>query len=672
MVKKYLIWPIRLFLYFLAILIISFYAFCLIISTNYGSKLITYYLFEDNIQYQEISIDPSILGIKVDIRNFQYKGAADFSGEDISLQINFLNSVVGKKIYVTEFSLSNAEVKLYEGKQNGRTNQPEVFIDKLLIKNLKVGKTVFKELNLFSFLTYKDAFGFNFQNLNLDLPGNLKTIQGLDGKGYFYDGKLFGDLKAKKSALYFSFFEAPQILENMNGNVYLDFNKKFKIPYANITAFNEDKDLKLSFKYENEFQLQMYSSGDEEALLSFLTRSQNEIKSFFRESDFKAKHLDLLLSISSLNNKLNFSSVILSKTSQINIGDAKFSVNSLKTYVDNASVKLFGDDFYVSEYSLGNMYLVNNFSSESIYELLLEDRGISAKFDNKGKLKSLYGDFSSQENENFKLNINEKDLMFNYKDIFVKFNFLDSYEFKDSVLKIYPKNFKSNFFSIDEEKLNSFDFDLNNLSLRNINTQLSIRNQDENPLRNSNLSFNNLNLGLNNSYITIKEGSLDFGGLINIDGENISYSDTTFTIDALRVLSLIDIRSRLLNILNADFEKLDQRNFFINTLDGEIFIDSAGYANINQLKMKFDAGNAELSGTISSDRESFDSFNLEMLFSSTLSENIPWYVAILGGLPAAASAVVVTEVLEDEFSDITSSKYSISGDIDNLDIRVIQ
>ena len=88
--------------------------------------------------------------------------------------------------------------------------------------------------------------------------------------------------------------------------------------------------------------------------------------------------------------------------------------------------------------------------------------------------------------------------------------------------------------------------------------------------------------------------------------------------------------------------------------------------------MDFDVGKAELSGTISSVDESFDNFRLEMIFDSTISENIPWYVAILGGLPAAASAVVVTEVLEEGLSDVTSSKYSISGNVDNLNIQVKQ
>ena len=672
MVKKYLIWPIRFFLYLLAIFISNFYIFCLFISTDYGSKFITNYLFEDNIKYQDISIEPSLLGMQVDIGNFQYTGAADFSGEEIKLKINFLNSVVGKKIYVSMFSLKNAEVKLNEAEQSDQIDQTEVFIDQLSINNLKVGNTVFQELSLSNFLTFRDSFGFNFQNLNLELPGNLNAIKGLDGKGYFYDGKLFADLNTKEGALYFSFFETPQILENLTGEIYLDFNNKFKIPYSNFSAQDNEKDLKLTFKYEEEFQLQMSSRGSEKTFLSYLPKSQRYVKKFFQESNFKAKQLDILFSISSFNEKLNFSSVLVSDENRIDIGGAEFKVNSLKTYIDNTSINLFGDEFHVSDYSFGNLYLVNNFIFENKYELLLDDRRISLKFDNEGEFESIYGDFSFTENQDIKLNLNDKNLLLNYKDIFIEFNFLDSYKFQNNILTIFPKNFKSNFFGFDENELNSFDFDFENFALKNINSQFSIKSQDENPLRNSSLSFSKLNFGFKNSYINIGNENLDFGGLIDISGENISYSDTTFTIDALRVLSLIDIRSRLLNILNADFKKLNQNNFFINTLDGKIFVDSSGYANINQLNMNFDVGNAELSGTISSNKDSFDDFNLEMIFNSTVSESIPWYVAILGGLPAAASAVVVTEVLEEGLSDVTSSKYSISGNVDNLNIQVKQ
>tara|TARA_B100001248_G_scaffold146842_1_gene110328 strand:+ start:25 stop:960 length:936 start_codon:yes stop_codon:yes gene_type:complete len=310
--------------------------------------------------------------------------------------------------------------------------------------------------------------------------------------------------------------------------------------------------------------------------------------------------------------------------------------------------------------------------SNNLFNFLLDDRGISGKFDNNGKFQSIFGDFSSPENLNFKISLNNQNLLLNYNDIFIEFNYLDSYNSEGSDLKIFPKNFKSNFLSLNEKLENSFEVDLIKFSLKNINAQLSVKNKEENPLRNSNLSFSNLDLGLKNSFINIKDSNYAFGGLVEIYGKDISYTDTTFTIDALRVLSLIDIRSRLLNILNADFEKLDQDNFFINSLNGNFFIDSSGYANINQLKMDFDVGSAELSGTISSVEESFDNFNLEMVFDSSLSESIPWYVAILGGFPAAAGAVVVTEVLEEGLSDITRTKYSVSGEVDNLNVEVMQ
>ena len=105
-------------------------------------------MFEDNIKYQEISIEPSLLGMQVNIKKFQYIGVADFSGEEINLEINFLNSVIGNKIFVSDFSLNNAEVNLNEQRDTNQTDQPEVFIDQLSIIDLKVGNTIFKELNL--------------------------------------------------------------------------------------------------------------------------------------------------------------------------------------------------------------------------------------------------------------------------------------------------------------------------------------------------------------------------------------------------------------------------------------------------------------------------------------------------------------------------------------------
>jgi hypothetical protein len=270
------------------------------------------------------------------------------------------------------------------------------------------------------------------------------------------------------------------------------------------------------------------------------------------------------------------------------------------------------------------------------------------------------------------VSFNKNRLLLNIDEIYFDFNILNNYESINGGFRIYPSGFNSNYFSLNSTESSSFEFNFNDMELRNLNANFELLNSNENPARNSNLEFSKFNFSLKNSYISFKDTNISYGGLVKISGKDISYTDSTFTIDALRVLSLIDIRSRLVNILNADFDKLDQDNFFINSLSGEFFADSAGYANINNLNLNFDVGDAEIVGTISSKLESFDTFNLEMSFNTSLSQNIPWYVAILGGLPAAAGAVVVTEVLEDGINQITETKYGISGSADNLIVETRQ
>ena len=90
--------------------------------------------------------------------------------------------------------------------------------------------------------------------------------------------------------------------------------------------------------------------------------------------------------------------------------------------------------------------------------------------------------------------------------------------------------------------------------------------------------------------------------------------------------------------------------------------------NIKEINLNFDVGDAKINGIITSDLEEFDTFNLDLDFFSTISENIPWYVAIIGGIPAAAGAVVVTDILEEDLIQISKSSYKINGNIDNLAI----
>ena len=673
MVKKYLVWPIRLFLYFIAILIVSFYSFCLFLTTDYGSKQTSSMLFGESFDFKDISIEPSLLGMRVEIDDFSFRGAANFSGENIILEINFLNSLIGNLIYIPELQLTNSEVKLNEASSDESSNQPNVYIRELSLTRFKAGITEFRNLELNDFLLVEDEIGFAFNNLSIELPGSIQSLEQFSGRGYFSSGKLNINLDSKEGLIDFAFYDSSRTFENLEGIIEIDFNNGFKIPFAQLSSSTQNKSINTSFQYDESFQLELWMRGNDRDLASLIPITADETKLFLEESEFESSEMDVLLSLTDVDDISNFNAIIKAKDFALNISDLDIKSSSANLYLDNSSLRIFGDGLYVSNVDLGQFFLSKKIIDDSNYSLVLNDYdSFAIEFSNEGSLESIEGSIQTDSESLYKISFNKDRLLVNLDELYLEFNVLDAYEIINGSFRVFPKEFNSNYFALNDTSISSFDFDFNNMELNNLNAGFSLLNNEENKMLNSNFEFSQLDFTLENSYIKFQNSKIDYGGLVNISGESISYTDSTFSIDALRVLSLIDIRSRLVNILNADFEKLDQNNFFINSLSGEFFADSAGYANINNLNLNFDVGNATLTGTISSAKESFDTFNLEMIFNSTLSQNIPWYVAILGGFPAAAGAVVVTEVLEDGINQITETKYGITGNAENLVVETKQ
>lgn len=248
MVKKYLVWPIRLFLYFIAILIVSFYSFCLFLTTDYGSKQTSSMLFGESFDFKDISIEPSLLGMRVEIDDFSFRGAANFSGENIILEINFLNSLIGNMIYIPELQLTNSEVKLNEASSDESSNQPNVYIRELSLTRFKAGITEFRNLELNDFLLVEDEIGFAFNNLSIELPGSIQSLEQFSGRGYFSSGKLNINLDSKEGLIDFAFYDSSRTFENLEGIIEIDFNNGFKIPFAQLSSSTQNKSINTSFQ----------------------------------------------------------------------------------------------------------------------------------------------------------------------------------------------------------------------------------------------------------------------------------------------------------------------------------------------------------------------------------------------------------------------------------------
>ena len=669
MVKEFLIWPIRIFLYLVAIAIIIFYSIALFISTTYGTEKIKEYFFDDSLTYQSAKVEPSLLGVSVKLENFRYSSAVLFEGEEIELELNLLNSVISQRLHLEMLAFKNGEVTSNENFESNQENSSDIFIKDLLIRNLKLGNTSFENINLDNFLSQSGKFGFNFSDLNIQLPGSLKSITNLEGFGLFKSDKLNLQIRSDSSQLELSFLKELTLLDFFEGFITLNFSDGFSIDKGIFRSSGKDMSTKINLEYEDDFQINLNINAPSDKLMKLIPKTAVQVSSFLEENSFYSPEANVLINFSSVDQSDNYSLIMSTQNSEIKFNNLQFISPSSNIYADNARLVIYGNELKANDTLLSDYIISSKQFNQGTYNFftnLPNKIPLNFSINSDGELTSVNGLFRDEENF-FKVILSNQKLFFGISDVGIEVDFISNLSFEGGVFRIVPTDFKSNIFSLNAGSENFFDFDLNSMSIRNINLDLALKERPNQTVDFTNLNYEDLNIKASDGYLSFRDIA-SYGAQLTLSGKNLSYNDSSFNIPALRVLSLIDIQSNLTNFLSADFERLNQDSFVVDNFDGEIYFDSEGYVNIKEINLNFDVGDAKINGIITSDLEEFDTFNLDLDFFSTISENIPWYVAIIGGIPAAAGAVVVTDILEEDLIQISKSSYKINGNIDNLAI----
>ena len=669
MVKEFLIWPIRIFLYLVAIAIIIFYSIALFISTSYGTEKIKEYFFDDSLTYQSAKVEPSLLGVSVKLENFSYSSAVLFEGEEIELELNLLNSVISQRLHLEMLAFKNGEVTSNENFESNQENSSDIFIKDLLIRNLKLGNTSFENINLDNFLSQSGKFGFNFSDLNIQLPGSLKSITNLEGFGLFKSDKLNLQIRSESSQLELSFLEELTLLDFFEGFITLNFSDGFSIDKGIFRSSGKDMSTKINLEYEDDFQINLNINAPSDKLMKLIPKTAVQVSNFLEKNSFYLPEANVLINFSSVDQSDNYSLIMGTQNSEIKFNNLQFISPSSNIYADNARLVIYGNELKANDTLFSDYIISSNQFNQGTYNFftnLPNKIPLNFSINSDGELTSVNGLFIDEENF-FKVTLSNQKLFFGISNVGIEVDFVSNLSFQGGVFRIIPTDFKSNIFSLNDGSENFFDFDLNSMSIRNINLDLALKERPSQTVDFANLNYEDLNIKASDGYLSFRDIA-SYGAQLTLSGKNLSYNDSSFNIPALRVLSLIDIQSNLTNFLSADFERLNQDSFVVDNFDGEIYFDSEGYVNIKEINLNFDVGDAKINGIITSDLEEFDTFNLDLDFFSTISENIPWYVAIIGGIPAAAGAVVVTDILEEDLIQISKSSYKINGNIDNLAI----
>jgi uncharacterized protein YhdP len=199
-------------------------------------------------------------------------------------------------------------------------------------------------------------------------------------------------------------------------------------------------------------------------------------------------------------------------------------------------------------------------------------------------------------------------------------NELDLYKIKG---KYRLDNSSGYFNNLSKYKFNFFDADLN-------------------------IQWNNLD------YLKNLEGKLNF--LIKDLNLDSDISESTF-LRALRILNL--------NAIVEGLDDVSDNTLNINRASGKIILGKNRALIESPIIFETDEAILKWVGEVNKNSQGeLDKLNLDLSLRLKISENIPWYAAIFGGIPAIAGGVVFENIFESAIEDISTINFEVKGTID--------
>jgi len=386
---------------------------------------------------------------------------------------------------------------------------------------------------------------------------------------------------------------------------------------------------------------------------------------------------------------------------------------SLGSSFDEDIKKLnFIDGFYIflelNDLRIGNLVIENQLNDESNLKL------IKLKIKQLDFFNNIYFDqifeinFSGDETESYfygnNLNgtlkidssgftrIDVFDTKFEFKGVNI-FDSTDAFKLNDVNLRFVGKNIQTfddvfqniDFYflknktvtTIDNIKISSKNFNIGP-SFKNEKAYISYNNQNDlYKIRGSfeldnqkdllgkliNYDFDYLFSDLNIQWISATQ-------LKNLEGRirfkikdlesNTSLPDSAL-LNAVKVFNLNALVSSL-----GDETSFNSSKLIISRAEGDFYIGQNRALLSKPIKLETAEAKMSWTGEILKNNNGLmDQLDLSLEMRLKVSENIPWYAAVFGGIPALAGGFVLENIIDERVDDASTFEFNITGSIDN-------
>ena len=669
MVEKYLIWPLRLFLYFSGLFLIIFYSTIGFLSLNDISNRLVGSFFGNAIEFEEIEVQPSFLGLEISIEDILFKDPSyEFSASEVELSFDILKSLVGKRMFFEKIYVLNGDINFL--KESNTQNRLNYFVENIALDGFKTRDIELEYLDLKNLVSSNGNIGFQFSNLDLKLNSNLRGMQNLDGVGYFSNRNLSLSISSRLATIDMKGFKKITT-PNLSGIIDLNFEDRFSIPNARLSSSDNGQMIITSFRYKEFFDFKFFFNTNLDKTLSLLPTSVQPLVIFLDDKEFSAEQINGMGHYLSRKGKSNYSFITKIKDFTLRHNQIDFQGSIAEGDVSKGKFSLFSDLISINDSDYQNIN-ITKLAKENFYSISVDLLEEPLKFEYlDGEAKNIFWD-KNIPNDNSRILISRNKIMYSFEEVPVSFEVNENIKILDNLLQVKPTKLKSRLMELDNSYENSFNFNLSSAEISGINLKGIVLKEGIVSNNFENLGFENFNFLISDGYIRLGSEIIKFNGGVSFNGTKLTYSEDTFDFGALRVLTLIDLRANIFDILNLDFQKINSRDFFVDEFNGSVDFFETGFIDVKNISLAFGTSEANLQGLIKSQSSYLDSFDLDLKFESNISQNIPWYFALVGNIPAAAGAALIASILEQDDETIFSNSFNISGSLGDLEIITTQ
>ena len=142
---------------------------------------------------------------------------------------------------------------------------------------------------------------------------------------------------------------------------------------------------------------------------------------------------------------------------------------------------------------------------------------------------------------------------------------------------------------------------------------------------------------------------------------------------ALNLLGVLNLRNILGKLANLDLSIDEYTSTQLGRVEGDLLFSKSKLRLASPLFIETNAAKMRWVGQINKNsKNNLDALDLNLDLRIRVGENIPWYAAILGGLPAVAGSAVINEIFEEDINNLTNYQYEIVGTISEPKLKRIK